>query len=69
MSASPPVDCRIGSLEIDARPSRKRGAVDCIGSLEILFQVSDTLVVVDCRIGSLETSLPGPRIDRKLTAV
>ena len=49
------VDCRIGSLEMEAIDGHASGAVDCrIGSLENAVSPSSRYWSVDCRIGSLE---------------
>ena len=55
LSLSPAVDCRIGSLEINAVDVREGELVDCrIGSLENEASLHDRNCFVDCRIGSLE---------------
>ena len=57
LSLSSAVDCRIGSLEIEAQNAAIDANVDCrIGSLEISKFGGAILGAVDCRIGSLENS-------------
>ena len=53
-----PVDCRIGSLEIERAAVPHGIRVDCrIGSLENNAVVQHTQNFVDCRKGSLEKSI------------
>ena len=56
------VNCRIGSLENQARDGHDGLLVNCrIGSLETYPQLRVSKIIVNCRIGSLESDSSSAR--------